>query len=58
MVVVLLLGMTPTIFKWGFELQEAIIKDNTIGNVILGTKASNTGENGKKFCNKSICIIC
>ena len=49
MVVVLLLGMTPTIFKWGFELQEAIIKDNTIGNVILGTKASNTGEMGKSF---------
>ena len=49
MVVVLLLGMTPTIFKWGFELQEAIIKDNTIGNVILGNKASNTGEMGKSF---------
>ena len=49
MVVVLLLGMTPTIFKWGFELQEAIIKDNTIGNVILGAKASNTGEMGKSF---------
>lgn len=48
-VVVLLLGMTPTIFKWGFELQEAIVQDNTIGNVILGTKASNTGEMGKSF---------
>ncbi len=48
-VVVFLLGMTPTIFKWGFELQEAIIKDNTIGNIILGTKASNTGEMGKSF---------
>lgn len=49
LVVILLLGMTPIIFKTGFALQEAIIKDNTIGRIILGDEASNTSELGKTF---------
>lgn len=49
LVVILLLGMTPIIFKTGFAFQEAIIKDNTIGRIILGDEASNTSELGKIF---------
>ena len=49
LVVILLLGMTPIIFKTGFALQEAIIEDNTIGRIILGDEAGNTSELGKTF---------
>lgn len=48
-VVVLLLGMTPTIFKWGFDLQEALIKDQTIGKIILGDQVKESGEIGRSF---------
>lgn len=48
-VVVVLLGMTPTIFKWGFDLQEALIKDQTIGKIILGDQVKESGEIGRSF---------
>ena len=48
-VVVLLLGMTPTLFKWGFDLQEALIKDQTIGKIILGDQVKESGEIGRSF---------
>ena len=49
LVVILLLGMTPIIFKTGFALQEAIIEDNTIGRIILGDEAGNTSDLGRTF---------
>lgn len=48
-VVVFLLGMTPTIFRWGFDLQEALVKDQTIGKIILGDQVKETGDIGKTF---------
>ncbi len=40
---IVLLAIVPSLFSYAFQIQEAILKQNTIGKVILGTSGNNTG---------------
>ncbi len=40
---IVLLAIVPSIFSYAFQIQEAILRQNTIGKVILGTSGNNTG---------------
>lgn len=48
-VVILLLGFTPTIFSTAFKFQDAVITDNTIGNIIFGKKVESMDNFGSQF---------
>lgn len=47
--VILLLGFIPTLFSAAFKIQDAIITDNTIGNIIFGKKVESMDSFGSSF---------
>lgn len=48
-IVILLLGFTPTIFSAAFKFQDAVITDNTIGNIVFGKKVESMDNFGIQF---------
>ncbi len=50
---IILLAIVPSIFSYAFQIQSAILQQNTIGKLILGTSGNNTAaSNPNDIINK------
>ena len=59
---IMLLAFTPTIFRFVFQMQGVILRNNTIGTIINGTKAGQSEEDefvkaGRNFANQSFILF-
>lgn len=47
----ILLGVVPLIFSYAFQIQNAVLKDNVIGNLVLGTNENGTTIKGNSIAH-------